>query len=320
MLRSLIAAAFLFAGCVSPARAEEPPLAEQIVDALNKADGAYPGFRANHAKGLVAQGHFRPTAEAAKLSRAAIFKGPAVPVTIRFSSGSGIPNVQDGSPRANPHGFSAKFHLRDGSETDIVTNARKFFPVATGEEFRDLELAVAASVGAPKPTPLDRFIETHPLVAIPLETPASLAQEQYNGLNTFILVNATGIRQPVRYQIVPPQVVHLTREQAAQRSANFLFDDIRARIAAAPVHFELRAVLPEAGDPLNDATKIWPPERRVVTLGSFVVEKVAPDSDEAQKALLFLPGNVTDGIEASDDPLIAARDDSYAVSFSRRMQ
>ena len=320
MPRCLIAAAFLLTGCLGPALAGEPQLSEQIVDALNKADGAYPGFRANHAKGLVAKGQFQPTAEGARLSRAAIFKGPTVPVTIRFSSGSGIPNVADGSPRANPHGFSAKFHLPDGSETDIVTNARKFFPVATGEEFRDLELAVAASVGAPKPTPLDRFIETHPLVAVPLETPASLAEEQYNGINTFFLVSATGVRRPVRYQIVPPQVVHLSREAAAQRSADFLFDDIRARIAAAPVRFELRAVLPEAGDPLTDATKMWPPERKAVTLGTFVVETVVPDSDEAQKALLFLPGNVIDGIEASDDPLISARDEAYAVSFARRIQ
>jgi catalase len=36
--------------------------------------------------------------------------------------------------------------------------------------------------------------------------------------------------------------------------------------------------------------------------------------------LLFLPGNVTEGIEPSDDPLIPARDNSYAVSFGRRRE
>jgi catalase len=43
-----------------------------------------------------------------------------------------------------------------------------------------------------------------------------------------------------------------------------------------------------------------------------------PDSDEAQKQLLFLPTLLTDGIEASDDPLIALRGGAYPVSFSRR--
>ncbi len=34
--------------------------------------------------------------------------------------------------------------------------------------------------------------------------------------------------------------------------------------------------------------------------------------------LLFLPGQLTDGIEAPDDSLIDVRNGAYAVSFSRR--
>lgn len=303
----------------APVRGEEASLAEQIVDALNKADGSYPGFRANHAKGLVVEGVFSPSAEAAQLSKASLFEGATVPVTIRFSSGSGIPTVADGSPRANPHGLSVKYHLKDGSETDMVLNSRKFFPVSTGEAFRDLERAVAASpAGAPKPTALETFIASHPLVAIPLQTPQSLADEQYNGLNAFILINAAGARQAVRYQLVPPQLVHLAPEEAAKREPNFLFDEIRDRIARGPVTFQLRAQLAEPGDPVTDATQVWPAERKVVTLGILTVRNVVADSDKAQKELLFLPGQVTDGIEASDDPLIQARDEAYAVSFARR--
>ena len=39
---------------------------------------------------------------------------------------------------------------------------------------------------------------------------------------------------------------------------------------------------------------------------------------EAEKKLLFLPGQLTDGIEESDDPLIDIRNGAYALSFSRR--
>jgi len=319
-LAGAMALAFLAAASArGEEAAPEASLAEQIVDALNKADGAYPGFRANHAKGLVAEGTFTPSPEAAGLSKASLFEGAPVPVTVRFSSGSGIPMVADGSPRANPHGLSVKFHLKDGSETDMVLNARKFFPVANGKDFRDLELAVAASrAGAPKPTALETFIVAHPLVAVPLQTPASLAEEQYNGLNAFILTNAAGARQAVRYQLVPPQVVHLAPEEAAKREPNFLFDDIRERIAKGPVTFQLRAQLAEPGDPITDATQVWPAERKVATLGTLTIRAVAADSDAAQRELLFLPGQVTDGIEASDDPLIQARDEAYAVSFARR--
>ena len=56
----------------------------------------------------------------------------------------------------------------------------------------------------------------------------------------------------------------------------------------------------------------------VVELGVLTIDKAVPDSLEAQKKLLFLPGQLTDGIEPSDDPLIGLRDGAYAVSFSRR--
>ena len=321
MKLAIFAAAFAFStfNLSAVALAEDASLAEQAVDALNKADGAYPGYRANHAKGLVAEGNFRPAPEAARLSKASIFKGPVIPATFRLSSGSGMPTVSDATPRANPHGLSIKYHLPDGSETDMVLNSRHFFPVGTVEEFRDLELAIASSPsGAPKPTALDAFIAVHPLVAVPLETPESFAEEQYNGLDAFIFTNAQGVKHALRYIVAPDRIVHLTPEEAAKQEPNFLFDEIRTRLAKGPVTFELKAQLAEPGDPITDATKRWPAERLIVTLGTLTIQKVVANSAEAEKQLLFLPGRVIDGIEPSDDPLIQGRDDAYAVSFSRR--
>jgi catalase len=64
----------------------------------------------------------------------------------------------------------------------------------------------------------------------------------------------------------------------------------------------------------KDPTQAW--RRPQVDLGVLTIDKTVADSAAAQK-LLFLPGRLTDGIEPSDDPLIAARDGSYAVSFGR---
>ena len=47
---------------------------------------------------------------------------------------------------------------------------------------------------------------------------------------------------------------------------------------------------------------------------------MAEDSAAQEKELLFLPTNLIDGIEPSDDPLIQTRTDAYAVSFSRRTE
>ena len=62
--------------------------------------------------------------------------------------------------------------------------------------------------------------------------------------------------------------------------------------------FHLKAQLAEAGDPTNDATKAWPAERKTVDLGTLTIDKIVPDSAQAEKALLFLPGQLAEGIEA----------------------
>ncbi len=158
------------------------------------------GIRANHAKEVVAEGTFKAAPAAARLSEAVIFNGNPIPVTVRFSDSTGVPNLPDGSPLANPHGIAIKFHVPDGSETDMVINSLKFFPVSSGEDFRDMLLAVAESpAGAPKPTKLEQFAASHPNMPRALatvQTPDSFADEEYYGVNAFVLVNGKGNGTP----------------------------------------------------------------------------------------------------------------------------
>jgi catalase len=309
---------------IGTANAQDVPLPNQIVDSLNKAFGSHPGYRANHAKGIVAEGSFKASSDAATLSKAAIFNGATFPITVRFSNSTGIPDLPDGSDFANPHGMAIKYHLPDGSETDMVINSLKFFPVATGEDFRDLFLALAASPPtAPKPTPFDKFMGTHPAAVAAfgtIATPDSFADEEYYGIDAFVLVDAAGHKQAVRYQMVPEKLVHLAPADAAARGPNFLMEDLPARLKQAPITFHLKAQLAAPGDPTSDPTKPWPDTNKTVDLGMLTITNVVPDSAAAQKALLFLPGRIIDGIELSDDQLVQTRDGAYAVSFSRRIQ
>jgi len=77
---------------------------------VGKRFGTHPGFRADHAKGVVVEGRFRASPEAAVWSRAALFDGSTIPVTARYSDSTGVPNVPDGSGSANPHGTAIKYH------------------------------------------------------------------------------------------------------------------------------------------------------------------------------------------------------------------
>ena len=323
-MRSYVLASCAMLALAGPASAADTATPAQLVDALNKVFGVHPGIRANHAKGVIATGTFTPATDASTLSRAALFSGGTIPVTVRFSDSTGLPNIPDGIGDANPHGMAMKFHMAGGKDVDIVINSLKFFPVATPGEFRDLLLAVAASPpDAPKPTALETFIGAHPAVPAAFgstKTPDSFAHEEYYGVDAFVFVDRADQRRAFRIIAKPDTVVHLEAAEAAKQPPNFLVDELPARLATAPVSFQLRAQLAGPGDSTSDATKPWPEDRPVVALGTLTLDKAVADNAAAEKKLLFLPTNLTDGIVVSDDPLIPARSGSYAVSFSKRIK
>ena len=323
----LVGAVALVVASTSPSALadDNAPLSVQLVDVMNQLFGQHPGLRAMHTKGVVAEGTFTPSGAGAALSKAALFQGASTPVTARFSDNTGLPAIPDGDPNANPHGLGIRFHLADGGEMDIVTNSLKFFPAATGEEFLALLQAVAASdPGAAKPTPADRFMAAHPAAPrafASVATPVSYSREVYNGINAFILIDAAGQRHPFRFRLVPVAgEAHLSAEDAAKQPPNFLADGLRSELAQGPVRFRLLAQLARPGDPTADPSQAWPDDRELVDLGEIALTHPAADNADAEKELMLLPGNLPDGVEPSDDPMIAVRNETYAVSFSRRSQ
>ena len=217
--------------------ADEATVGEQIVDVMNQLFGRHPGIRANHAKGIVAEGSFTPSAAGAALSTAALFQGGEIPVTVRFSDATGVPTIPDGDPNANPHGMAVRFHLPDGGEMDIVANSLAFFPVATGEEFRDLLQAVAASgPDAAKPTALEQFLGQPP------RCPAGAAEP---GHPVELRARDLQRRQQPSCSSTPPAsgsrsasgstpvdgAEHLTAEDAAKQPPDFLIDELAPRLA-----------------------------------------------------------------------------------------
>ena len=316
---ALLLAASLPAG---HARAQAPSTAVATVDTMNKLFGKYPGIRANHAKGVVVEGNFVPSPLASKISIANIFAVGAIPVTVRFSDSTGVPNLPEGSPLANPHGMSIKFKPAGGT-VDVVTNSLPFFPVATGEDFLALLQALSQSPpNAPKPTKADLFFAAHPRAPLALgaiSTPTSFARETYNGVDAFIFVDSSGKRQPFRFKIVPVAgTEHLKPEAAAKMPPNFLVDELPKRLAKKPAAFHLLAQLANPGDQTKDPTLPWPADRKMVNLGTITLSHAVADNDEAQKKLHYLPNQLTPGIELSDDPLVMARVRAYVISFGRR--
>jgi catalase len=312
--------------CSPPAlAAQQKSLPEQIADVMVQLNGGlHPGFRFAHAKGLVLTGSFTPAPSARSVSRAAHLAGGKVPVTVRLSDGTGNPEASDANPATSPRGMAVRFTLPKGGFTDIVSNSHNGFYVGTGTDFLAFLKAVAATTPtSPHPSPIEQFLGAHPralkVVQESQALPKSFATLAFFGNNAFVFVDSAGVKRAGRYQIIPVAgVAHLDSTAASKAGPNYLFDELRRRVARGPIAYRLFAQLANPGDPTNDGSIVWPDDRKRVLLGTLTLTAIAPDNEALQRKLAFNPIFLTDGIQLSDDPFPALRSAVYALSVQHR--
>jgi catalase len=277
----------------------------ELVESMHSAFG-YNHCRAVHAKGVILQGEFTPDSHAKGITKAPHLQGPGSKVTVRFSDFSGVPTIPDNDPMANPRGMAIRFELPGGASTDLVAHSFNGFPVSNTDDLRDLMLAIAASGPcAATPTALDRFLELHPTArafVAAQKTPASFATISYYGVGSFKFINAKGEGHYVRYQLVPEAGEQLlTDEEREKQSANYLMEEIKARVAGAPpIRFALYAQVAEQGDRINDPSIAWPDNRKRVLLGRLEIKRLTANTADEDRRLVFNPSNVPTGIETAD--------------------
>jgi catalase len=223
--------------------------------------------------------------------------------------------------------MAVKWYLPDGSTTDLIAVSLPAFFARTPEDllvFNEARRADPAT-GAPDPARVGAYIEAHPEVLTAAQAamvhpiPSSYATVAYNALHAFWLVAADDIRRAARFHWIPDaQGSDLTDDEAEAAGADYLRDELEARLGGGPVGFSLEASLAAPDDPVDDPTAAWPDNRERVRLGTLSVTGVATDRERDGDVLVFDPTRVTDGIECSDDPILHARSGAYRVSVARR--
>jgi catalase len=302
-----------------------PTSPEDALRVIDDRFGAHPGHRALHAKGVLCRGTFAPTEEAAKLTRAAHMQA-TVPTTVRFSNGGGDPKVPDYAP--DVRGLALTFHLPDGSRTDILSQTIPYFVFHDQEGFFDLMRADSVRAGKFSPAALARI----PLLAIRnprlvrtlpqnikamTSLPASFASRPYFPFHAFKWIDADGGARWVRYTWRPTiDEPDISRSDAKSRGADYLFDELRERLAREPVRMQLEVQIAGEGDDPHDPSSIWPDERESALVGTLEVTEIDPEADDG---VVFDPMRLTDGIEPSDDPVLRYRPSVYTLSHERRM-
>jgi catalase len=292
-----------------------------MVNALHTAFGEHHA-RAVHTKGVILEGTFTPAPGAKSIVMTPVLAGGAVRAIARFSLFAGVPTLPDNDDAASPVGLALKIKAPDGDDFDIVTFQHKDFIVSTFDEFAVFLRAVGTTKpDTPHPNPVEQFLANHPHAKEFLGSrtyPSSYAESRYWSINSVKFTNAKAKSSFVRYTVIPRVAEHyLTPDERKARSANYLNDEIAARVGKGPIVFDWYAQIAEKGDKIEDPAIAWPDSRKRVKLGTFSLTKLSDNSAEADKALVFLPGQPHAGVAAAD-PMLVMRNTAYPISLGQR--
>jgi catalase len=290
-----------------------------FLDAFNNAFGRHHGYRTNHAKGVSVAGWFDSNGNGKELSTAAVFAPGRTPVVGRFSDAGGNPHTAD-SPAAG-RGLGLVFGFPGSRQWRTAMLNLPVFPDPSPQSMYDrlVATAIVPGTGKPDPNAMTRFYAAHPPAARAMTilkqhppTPG-FADSTFNGLNAFYLVNASGVRTPVRWSLTP-----LQQALPASSGTSALFDPLVAQLRAGPLRWRLILTVGAPSDPTHDATLPWPTDRRTVDAGVLTLDSVASEAKGNARDINFDPLVLPPGIEPSDDPLLSARSAVYAASYRRR--
>ena len=219
----------------------------------------------------------------------------------------------DSVPGYGPKGKSvralaAQFSLANGEQWLMANISTPMYFVSKPEQFVPFVQVRTAdpAMGKPDPAKIKAFSDANPETTLQAAflakapVPASFATVNYFSTNAFEFVNAQGASQFVRWQFAPEAgQLGLTEEQLKTLPNDFLADELRKRVAAAPATFDFKVQLAEKDDPLTDPTKMWPDSRKVVSAGRLVIDKVEAGPGGACDKITFNPLVLPAGIKPS---------------------
>lgn len=323
-LSTIASAVSMTAAAQAPAQPAVAP--DAFVNALEGTFGRHDGARRSHAKGVCAYGHFVGSAAGRDFSSASVFSGERVPVIARFSVGGGNPAASDKS--RSVRGLALAFELPNNERWLTANLSAPVFFVGKPEHFVGFieSRRPDPATGRADPARVKAFNDAHPdtkpqiewLAANPV--PASYAGIGYFSTHAFRFTDRTGVTRFARWQFDPVMPVPgLSDEALKSASDHFLVDELRQRVATAPVEFRFRLQLAEAGDDTTSPVAQWPATRTLIDAGRLVIDRVAPDAGGACVPITFDPLVLPKGIAPSDDPVLLARSAPYVVSLARRL-
>jgi catalase len=302
------------------------PNPTEMINQFERTSGKYEGFRRSGAKGICAMGEFVGSAEGKNISISSAFSGHVIPVIVRFSIGGANPQAADNTK--SQRNLALQFNLPNNEVWQMGNISAPMFGSATPEQLfgRLQSLQPDPSTKATDPVKVKAFADANPEVLIQGKyfasraVPASYVSTNYWGVHGFGFSNARNQKVWGKWVFEPIDGVQtLSDDEAKAKDPNFLFNDLKQRVAAGKASFNFNLEIAQAGDILDNATIPLPEGRKKVTLGVLKVVSVSPDNTGPCLNITFDPNNMPKGVEGAADPMLRARTASYAIALGRRL-
>ena len=292
-----------------------------------------------HVKGSGAFGYFQTIYSMSEHTKLSFLQNSnqKVPVMVRFSLAVSTKGTPDTS--RNVRGFSTKFYTEEGV-FDLLCNHIPVFSVRDAIRFPEFIKALL-------PSPKNNLIDPDRFWSFVARAPESIhfvvrfysdagtvksfRHIPGHSVNTYVWINAQGIRKYVKYHWYPFEGVQYIGRGEANRLAaenpDYAGKDLYDAIAAGkPVEYGLYVQLMDLKDEANlsydplDDTKVWDEkEYPLIPVGKMVLTKNPDNYMEQVEKVGFSPSNLLDGAELSDDKILQGRANIYSDSQRRRI-
>lgn len=314
MLKSLLTASALLVS--SQVFAADPvETATDLVQSFESIFGTNNGKRRNHTKGFCFAGRLTPEdADIQQYSASDLFLNEAQVVGRLSHKGGKLTPADD---KLADYGLSLAIESSTGEKTMMSMNTEDFFPVSTPEAFADLMRAKATGADSVKAFVAgnEDFQRYKAHMSARQRQLASYESQTYNSVNSFYLVDGSENRTAVRWAFVPGQEAELLIEP----SENFFYENLQARLEQSTISFDMKISFAAENDDVNNAALPWSDENKSITAAVLHIDSISREAEGDCDRLNYDPMVLSTGMEASDDPILQARRNVYALTFGKRL-
>ena len=273
---------------------------EQIVDAIHDIGGRHDGTRAVHAKGVVCAGTFTATPEGGLAHTRGAHAGRASPrdgAVLERRRRPGHARPREGRPRPGREALPRRRHPhrpgRDHASALLRQERGRLPRVHAGAQARPRDGAARHGEDRRLPRGTPRGAARDPARALAARPGQLRAARVPRDTRVQVDRCRTATERWIRFSFRPlAGVAGLSDEEAAERSDDYLQEEIRERLAREPVEFELEVAIAREGDDPDDPTEPWPDDRERVVVGTLRVEELDRTRERDGDVLVFDPTRV----------------------------